>query len=80
MEPETRMVELNVGVDSQGVGQGGEWYTMHVHVPIDTPEEEIPRVAITAAEEKLKNQDNVAFIGVYNVPELTDGEDDLWNP
>lgn len=69
----TREIEMYVGLDHQGLGQGGDWYTTYVEIPADTPADKIREVAEQALTEKLDAEGtstlSVAFIGVYSIPD-----------
>lgn len=70
----TRQVEMIVCLPNTA-GDVGMWHTEYVEVPADTPEARIGDVAdakLRAAYE-AQNQD-VAFIGVYNLPKLSHQE------
>lgn len=69
-------VEMYVGIDHAGLGQSGDWYTTYIEIPCDTPANEVAEVAEATLTRALDEEgvENVAFVGVYNVP--GDDEDD----
>lgn len=66
----TRPVEMFFGTPDH------LWATREVHIPIDTPEDRVAAVAEQVALADLgKAGVEVAFVGVYFVPDLADLED-----
>jgi len=70
-EEKVRHIEMYVGYLNH------TWDTVFVEIPLSTPEEEIEKVATDKAISLFYNNpntdDEVAFIDVYNVPEI-DGD------
>jgi len=72
----TRSIEMYVG-KAYGGGDSGSWYTTYVEIPIDTAEEDIEEISKEILINKLRNEGdgNVAFVGLYNIPEEDIDED-----
>ena len=70
-EEKSRRVEVYVGYSNH------TWATFFIEIPLSTPEENIEKVTIDKAIDLYHNNpntvDEVAFIGIYNIPEI-DGD------
>jgi hypothetical protein len=66
MATTTRQIEIFAGhVEPK------EWFTFFVKIPADTPEDRIESLAVEQAEQELTAQGtDVAFVGVYWIPEI----------
>jgi len=62
-----RLVEMYIGK------QNGTWYTDYVGIPLDTPQNLIEKVAMEVAI-KCYEKEEPAFIGLYNITEMSDEE------
>lgn len=67
-EEKTRSIEMAVARPSTE-GDRGDWDTMYVDIPIDTPEDKIEEVALAVTQEELSNQD-ISQIWLFNIPEI----------
>ena len=76
MKSKKRQVEVYVG-ESSDSGSSGSWSTMYVDIPANTPKSGIHKKAVNVAYSQLRreNRENVAFVGVYNIPPKDDRED-----
>ena len=71
----TRQIEMYVGI-AEGGGDCGSWSTDYVDIPADTAEDKIAEVAekILRKEMEKDGTENVAFVGVYHVPDADEEE------
>ena len=65
----TRMIEMYVGQAWSG-GVSGEWWTVFIDIPVDTPDDQVE----SRACEEMRNQlmaegTDFVFVGVYGDPE-----------
>ena len=67
-----RDVEIYIGYTSR------EWDTQCVSIPFDTPDEKVEEVATQKGMALFFNNphthDEVAFIGIYHIPEIEEEE------
>lgn len=63
----TRQIEMFVATSNGDAA--GSWTTDYVDIPLETPEDEIAEVAEEAMREHLGERTDVAFVGVYHVPD-----------
>ena len=68
MKSKVRPIEMYIGINNSG--DCGSWYTDYVEIPIETPENEIEKVANEQAMTDFIEVENLTFVGIYCIMPL----------